>query len=140
MSKKSLKSRYHKVEIIIISGMPFFSSLPQTVLREDFRLEPQSTRIALGETVLLECGPPRGSPEPNIFWRKNGQSMDLTNNKRIRLVDGGNLVIQDARNIDEGRYQCVATNAAGTRESSVAFLKVHGKLTEKPLLLHHSHN
>lgn len=101
------------------------TSLP--VLREDFRLEPQNTRIALGETVLLECGPPRGTPEPLIFWRKNGQVMDLTNSKRVRLVDGGNLVILDARNIDEGRYQCVATNAAGTRESSVAFLKVHGK-------------
>lgn len=101
--------------------------LCHTVLREDFRLEPQSTRVAQGETVLMECGPPKGSPEPTVSWRKNGQTLDLTNAKRIRLVDGGNLAIQDARNSDEGRYQCVVRNIAGVRESSVAFLKVHGK-------------
>ncbi|XP_049536021.1 roundabout homolog 1-like [Anopheles darlingi] len=103
------------------------ATLQVSVLREEFRLEPQNTRVAQGETVLLECGPPRGSPEPTVFWRKNGQTLELGNSKRIRIVDGGNLAIQDARQSDDGRYQCVAKNIVGVRESTVAFLRVHVK-------------
>lgn len=105
-------------------------SLPNSVL-QDFRLEPENTRVAVGETVLLECGPPKGNPEPTVFWRKNGQVLDLNNSKRVRLVDGGNLIIQDARKVDEGRYQCIAENVAGVRESAVAILKVNGELGRK---------
>lgn len=45
----------------------------------------------------------------------------------MHLVDGGSLVIQDARQTDAGRYQCIARNAAGTRESVVATLRIHSE-------------
>ncbi|CAD7086145.1 unnamed protein product [Hermetia illucens] len=106
------------------------------VLREDFRLEPQNTRVAQGDTALLECAPPKGIPEPVVSWRKNGQKLELEGSKRLRIVDGGNLAIQDARQTDEGQYQCIAKNLVGIRESSAAILKIH----VKPFLIRGPHN
>ncbi|XP_055634932.1 protein sax-3-like [Toxorhynchites rutilus septentrionalis] len=112
------------------------ATLQVAVLREEFRLEPQHTRVAQGETVLLECGPPKGVPEPMVAWRKNGQKLDIETSKRIRIVDGGNLAIQDVRQTDEGQYQCIAKNLVGVRESTMAFLKVH----VKPFLIRGPHD
>ncbi|KAG8337302.1 Roundabout 1 [Homalodisca vitripennis] len=102
-------------------------NIPRDMLREDFRQEPRDTRVALGETAVLACGPPKGHPEPALHWRKDGDVVDLQSSTRFRLVDGGSLMIADVRPGDAGDYQCVVQNLAGLRESGAASLTVHVK-------------
>ena len=46
-------------------------------LHPEFRTVPLATRGILGEPATLECEPPRGHPEPQVRWKKNGQPLDL---------------------------------------------------------------
>lgn len=46
---------------------------------------------------------------------------------RIQITEGGNLDINNVQRTDEGKYQCLAINIAGTRMSPEVTLAVHRK-------------
>ncbi len=96
-------------------------------MRDEFRSVPQDTDAVLGENIVLECSPPKGHPEPLVKWKKNGDNIDLTSAKRIKIDEAGNLVIYKAEKKDQGRYQCTAENIAASKISKPIRLKVHGK-------------
>ena len=61
-------------------------------MRDEFRSEPVDTDAILNEDVVLECNPPKGHPEPVVKWKKDGDNLDLTSSKRIKIDERGNLV------------------------------------------------
>nr|BAJ22069.1 roundabout [Dugesia japonica] len=86
---------------------------------------PEPKIASVGETVLMECKPPKGIPKPSVIWKFNGNVIEV--NKRIKILDNGNLRIDKATRKDSGRYNCVAKNFADERDSSSAMLTVRQK-------------
>lgn len=52
------------------------------VLQEDFQIQPRDTVAVVGESFVLECGPPWGYPKPSVSWWKDGKPLVLQPGKR----------------------------------------------------------
>ncbi|KAM9801671.1 roundabout homolog 2 [Neosynchiropus ocellatus] len=105
------------------------ASLEVAILRDDFRQAPSDSVVAAGEPAIMECIPPRGHPEPSVFWKRNNARVS-TKDERI-TVRGGKLMITHTRKSDAGMYVCVGTNMVGERDSDPAELVVY----ERPVLV-----
>uniref|UniRef100_A0A6I8NJ50 Roundabout guidance receptor 2 n=1 Tax=Ornithorhynchus anatinus TaxID=9258 RepID=A0A6I8NJ50_ORNAN len=103
------------------------ASLEVALLRDDFRQNPTDVVVAAGEPAILECQPPRGHPEPTIYWKKDKVRVD---DKEERIsIRGGKLMISNTRKSDAGMYTCVGTNMVGERDSDPAELTVFERPT-----------
>ncbi|XP_034470612.1 receptor-type tyrosine-protein phosphatase F isoform X22 [Hippoglossus hippoglossus] len=85
----------------------------------------EKTRTA---TMLCAAG---GNPDPEITWFKDMLPVDISSsNGRIKQLRSGGtpirgaLQIENSEESDQGKYECVAMNSAGTRYSSPANLYV----------------
>ncbi|XP_050436214.1 roundabout homolog 2-like isoform X2 [Adelges cooleyi] len=103
------------------------ATLQVAVLKDEFRIEPKDTKVAQGQTALMECSPPKGHPDPVVVWKKDGEDVHIESSARMRIVDGGNLMITDVQQDDGGEYLCVAQNIVAMRESTPARLTVNVK-------------
>uniref|UniRef100_A0A8C5GT74 Roundabout, axon guidance receptor, homolog 2 (Drosophila) n=1 Tax=Gouania willdenowi TaxID=441366 RepID=A0A8C5GT74_GOUWI len=103
------------------------ASLEVALLRDDFRQNPTDVVVAAGEPAILECVPPRGHPEPTIYWKKDKMRID---DKDDRItIRGGKLMISNTRKSDAGMYVCVGTNMVGERDSETAQVTVFERPT-----------
>nr|XP_023683554.1 roundabout homolog 2-like isoform X2 [Paramormyrops kingsleyae] len=98
------------------------ASLEVAILRDDFRQNPSDVVVAVGETAVLECQPPRGHPEPTTYWKKDKVRMEDKDDRVT--IRGGKVTITSARRSDSGMYTCMAVNMVGERESEAAQLSV----------------
>ncbi|XP_066516417.1 roundabout homolog 2 [Hoplias malabaricus] len=103
------------------------ASLEVALLRDDFRQNPTDVVVAAGEPAILECVPPRGHPEPTIYWKKDKVRIDEKDD-RIK-IRGGKLMISNTRKSDAGMYVCVGTNMVGERDSETAQVTVFERPT-----------
>ncbi|XP_036019777.1 receptor-type tyrosine-protein phosphatase F isoform X18 [Mus musculus] len=85
---------------------------------------PQLKVVEKGRTATMLCAA-GGNPDPEISWFKDFLPVDpAASNGRIKQLRSGALQIESSEESDQGKYECVATNSAGTRYSAPANLYV----------------
>uniref|UniRef100_A0A4W3KEG2 Roundabout, axon guidance receptor, homolog 2 (Drosophila) n=1 Tax=Callorhinchus milii TaxID=7868 RepID=A0A4W3KEG2_CALMI len=109
------------------------ASLEVAILRDDFRQNPTDVIVAAGEPAILECQPPRGHPEPTIYWKKD--KVHLNDQDERISMRGGKLMISNTKKSDAGMYICVGRNMVGERDSDTAELTVFERptFTRRPI-------
>ncbi|XP_062279803.1 protein tyrosine phosphatase receptor type Fa isoform X6 [Scomber scombrus] len=114
------------------------TSAKLTVLEEDqiphgfptIDMGPQLKVVEKTRTATMLCAA-SGNPDPEIYWFKDFLPVDIssTNGRIKQLRSGGTpirgaLQIENSEESDQGKYECVAVNSAGTRYSAPANLYV----------------
>ena len=93
--------------------------------------DPKNQTVVAGFNVTLNCTA-KGSPMPSITWIKNNDPLAIQSNPRIKYIKTtlddkkihSQLVIEDAKKEDKGKYHCLANNTVGEKTSNPAFLSI----------------
>ncbi|XP_037548460.1 netrin receptor DCC [Nematolebias whitei] len=80
---------------------------------------PTNTHAYESTDIELECAV-TGNPPPTVRWMKNGE--EVIPSDYFQMVDGTNLQILGLVKSDEGFYQCVAENSAGSSQAMAQLL------------------
>ena len=137
-----LPQGFHLLAIVLLIGYfaenlsPLNTTKAPHLLFPDVVENPKNQSVSIGSNVTFNCTA-MGLPTPAISWMKNNDSYAVTSNVRAMVVpenknDHSQLIITEVKMEDNGKYQCVASNSAGERTSSVAFLYIK-ELGKTPL-------
>ncbi|KAK6736050.1 hypothetical protein RB195_018994 [Necator americanus] len=89
---------------------------------------PTLKSVEQGRTAHVTCRV-RGDPRPKVLWLRDLVPIDIRAEGRYSVSTMGNpgaLMIQQAREEDQGKYECVARNSFGVVHSKAAHLYVKG--------------
>eukprot|EP00063_Salmo_salar_P021570 XP_013996405.1 PREDICTED: receptor-type tyrosine-protein phosphatase delta-like isoform X1 [Salmo salar] len=85
---------------------------------------PQLKVVERTRTATMLCAA-SGIPDPEISWFKDFLPVEPSSSQgRIKQLRSGALQIENSEELDQGKYECVATNSQGVRYSSPANLYV----------------
>uniref|UniRef100_A0A673CGX5 Inactive tyrosine-protein kinase 7 n=1 Tax=Sphaeramia orbicularis TaxID=375764 RepID=A0A673CGX5_9TELE len=89
------------------------------VIAEIEDMVPKASRVFTADTLQrVTCKPPRGRPQPEVWWERGGGRVPTEG--RVHQ-DGLDLVFSPTEEGDSGVYTCVAQNKAGRRTQEVTF-------------------
>lgn len=77
-----------------------------------------STIASIGERIHLHCKPPYGSPNPIVYWTKDGKNVSIPLNHH-------DLIISSIKKSDFGIYRCIASNGLIRQSSPVYLTEFH---------------
>ncbi|XP_043110725.1 inactive tyrosine-protein kinase 7 [Puntigrus tetrazona] len=72
--------------------------------------------FSAGRSRRVRCDPPRGQPEPQVWWERAGARVGSEG--RVYQRDG-DLIFSPANRSDSGLYTCVARNTAGQKQQEL---------------------
>ncbi|CAN8025402.1 unnamed protein product [Ixodes persulcatus] len=113
--------------LILVGAAAAFIPSPPTIIKHPQKEQPFQVSVSPEEAArpfVLECEA-KGDPKPTYQWTKNGNEFNhVAHDTRVSQVPNrGTLVFTKPEDMDEGLYQCWATNIHGTAVSNASIVR-----------------